>query len=750
MEKKTFDKSVFLESFRQEAEDHFTKLSNGFLQLEKEKENRAVLDEVFRVAHTLKGSSRMMGFNDISDVAHVMEDLLDKVRSKTLTLTENMVDAFLEALEGLEQLLDSKMKNVESSVDVEAVKTKLRGCAAHEARAEEEATGEAAPADVEELSVTATGFRPVDTETEEIRVKIVKLDQLMNLTGELIVHKSQLDQNIKRLGGLRSRMEKLNNMLFKLKEEGEILAEASASDILREMNETLAEAAALGGQMREESMDMREDLAESNRRMGILIRQVQQGVMKVRMLPLSTIFAIVPTYVRKMAKEAEKKVKVVMTGEATELDKRIIDEIKDPLMHLIRNCIDHGIESEYDRGKSNKPKEGAIFLSAYSQGSQVVIEVGDDGRGIQPQKVKQKAVDLKLITSQQVEDWTESDLLNLIFLPGFSTVESVSTTSGRGVGMDVVKERVEKLKGMIEIKNVVGKGVTFFIKLPLTLSISDALLVRCGGQGFALPLPSIERVLTVKKEDIQRIETKEAVLVGGQLVPMVRLMDVMRIKLKEAPFRPFVQEKPQPVIVVGLAERRLGLLVDDILAKQEIVIKSIEDAVGDVENVAGVTILGNGEIALILDIPSILNTARGISRITVHEVKEQAVEEEKIIQVLAVEDSLTARELIRSILESAQYKVEVAVDGVDALQKLSLYKFDLILTDVQMPRMDGIELVQKIRKSEEYKDTPVVILSTMGSDADKRRGIEAGATAYLVKSGFQQQELLDLVERLVK
>ena len=450
---------------------------------------------------------------------------------------------------------------------------------------------------------------------------------------------------------------------------------------------------------------------------------------------------------RDLATAKGKDVSIEIRGEDTQLDKAIIDEMKEPLMHILRNAVDHGIELPKERISKNKPSHGVIILNAYQQGSQVVIEVSDDGGGIDIAAVRQQAVKRGLVTQDKINELVDEQVYGFLFLAGFSTSAVVSEISGRGVGLDVVREKVAKLKGIVEVSSKIDKGTKFIIRLPLTLAITESLFVVCGAETFALPVEHVVETIRINLEQVHMVEAKEAINVRGQILPLVRLNDVFGL-----PHRGIIEKKFFPVVIVHAVEKRIGLLVDQLLGRQKIVRKNLNQPINKINGVSGATILGDGRVVLILDVAQIIDTAQGIlARPQQVRLKQQniPVPAKKRKTILLAEDALSTAMLEKNILESSGFSVVIARDGMEALEKAAQEKFDLIITDVLMPRMDGFELTRKIKKDALYKDIPVIIVTTRETDADKRLGLEAGADAYILKSEFTSEGLLETIGRLL-
>jgi len=522
------------------------------------------------------------------------------------------------------------------------------------------------------------------------------------------------------------------------------------------------------------------DLDQNISRISNIANDLHEQIMRVRMIPISLIFNRFPRTVRDTARRLNKKIELAMVGEDTPLDKMIIEEIGDPLMHLVRNSMDHGIESPEERTEMGKPEHGTISLEARQEGNQVLIIIKDDGRGIDVEAVKAKAIERGLITVDQAERASDTDLINLIFLPGFSTAKATTDISGRGVGMDVVKTVITRMKGTVSIQTELGAGTRMTIRLPLTLAISQALLFTASAERFAIPLSSVDETLMIREDALLRTMGQEVIKLRSDILPVLRLTGVLGMGTPEA------SADEKPVIVINTGQRRVGVIVDRLIGREEIVVKNLGRHLRKLRYVSGGTILGDGEVTLILDIFQIVDQAKSVrstdfaglgggsaSRVSFDsasytsllEETRQKVAEAKPIEaaasaeadvptmsapahvpggahhILVVDDSISIRRFVGSILENAGYHVTLANDGVDALEKLKAGRFDLILTDLEMPRMHGYELIAEVKQNIAYKNIPIIILTGRAGEKHSRKGMELGAAAFLVKP-FNEQELL--------
>ncbi|HNV86902.1 MAG TPA: chemotaxis protein CheW, partial [Candidatus Omnitrophota bacterium] len=705
----TFDKSKFIEHFKTETREHIQKLSQGLLKLEKNPDDKGFLESLMREAHTIKGSASMMGYRRISEIAHGMESGLQRALEEKIRMGKAHFDVLFKCLDAIEPLLEDKLTWEEKGVarpyveelcarTGEVFKTSAsadgeagrqdRGAHAREEKREEGKAegivpgGKEGKFEEDGLRETLHASRTATVSEESIRVETVKLDRLVNLSGELLIAKTRLDETVR---NLVSRID---------------------SDIRG--NENLGALA--------------KELKEVNEEINSLTSNVQNEVLTVRMVSVSYLFNLFPRSMRDLAQGKGKDVEMQIRGEETQLDKAIIDELKDPLMHILRNAVDHGIETPSERQGRGKPKSGRILMNAYQQGTQVVIEVSDDGRGIDLGAVRARAVKKGIVTQQRAEELVDEQIYQLLFIPGFSTREEVTETSGRGVGLDVVREKVAQLKGVIEVFSKPGEGTRFVMKMPLTLAITECLVVNAGSEMFALPIDAVAETIRVDPDEIRTVETKEAITVRGHIMPLVRLKDLFAL-----PEKGIIEKHFFPVVIVQSVERKIGLLVDRVVGRKELVRKNLGEPLRNIQNIAGATILGDGSVILILDIASIIQSAEGVViRRQAAQARPAAVKKKRKTILLA-EDSLSTAMLEKNVLEAAGFSVVIARDGKEALEKASQEKFDLVISDILMPRMDGFELTTRLKQDEFYRNVPVIIVTTRESDADKKRGLEAGA-----------------------
>ncbi|MDH4140090.1 MAG: hybrid sensor histidine kinase/response regulator [Coriobacteriia bacterium] len=772
-----FDRSAFITKFQEEAGELLQRLNEGVISLEGDSKNRELIDQMLRDAHTLKGSSRMVGLIDISDVAHRLEDIMVGVRDGHIEYTPDMSDNFFEALDVIVYLSENAGKDVdESGIDLEAVQAKLSAIA--EARderetgpAEEPAESEIAPPasstggaagdesdyiEIQEEHVeapaaaaSASGVAAPKDESlrpkiqHTIRIRTGQIDHLLNLISEVVISQIKAEQRIVELRGSVSEMSEIWVAWSQLKSTLNSLS-AEEETLLTQVMDDASRLDGLLSDRRRALASFAKLYMDDTSRTSVVLNDLQEQGMRLRMLPVSTVFNTFPRAMRDLARSFKKDVELIIEGGDTELDKKVLEEINDPLIHIMRNAVDHGIESREVRKQAGKPEQGTIRMIARQEGDHIVIEVSDDGAGIDPAKVRTAAIRKGYISEAESKAMSEREATYLIFEKGFSTSAIITEISGRGVGMDVVREYiVEKLKGSLDVWSELGAGSTFRLTIPLTLAIIRALMLRVGDQVFALPTASVEETLRIQPEEIIKVEGREVIRRQRRTVPLVRLGDILSVPAHGH------EGAKIPIATIGFSGHRMGFIVDQLVGEQQIVIKTLGSHLQKIENVAGVTVLGAGEVVPILNVPDLMENARYRAGQTVTAV--EAEERTGPRQILICEDSFTTRELERSIFEAAGYDVEVAVDGAQGYSKLKEgMSVDAVITDVQMPNMTGFELTRAIRSDSNLSHIPVVIVTSLERDEEKTEGIDAGADAYITKSVFNQDTLLDTVERLIR
>jgi two-component system chemotaxis sensor kinase CheA len=647
------------ELVRQEAGDCLQRMEANLLALESGAGGTEEVDAILRDAHSIKGSSAMIGWQESTSLANAIEDRMEQAR-ETGSVPLETVDPLLRAVDALRRAV-----NGEEGVAAPLVEELGRLAGAGAPEGADAASKQASPA--RGGDATAGAPAPMAERAPTIRIDAAKVDRMLDAVGETVLYHRRLEH-------------------------------------------------ALGGTVHE-GRQVSEELDTGERLLGDL----QDSVVQMRTLPLSMITTPFPRAIRDVASEEGKEAELTISGAETQLDRVILEGISETIVHVLRNAVAHGIEPPEEREAAGKPRAGRIDLRAQQRGGMVAIEVVDDGKGVSAEVLARAG--------------EAGSLADLLAQTGFSTAEQVTEVAGRGVGLDAVKRSVEGLGGALDVQSEPGRGTEVTLLLPLTLALMRVLLFESGGQPFALPVTSVGRVVAVT--DTTSLGNRPSIEIEGQIVRLALLGGPTGAG-SELPER-------APAIVVESLGRRLALICDELLGEEEVVIKSLGTVLAAVPGYLGAAILGDGRIALVLD-PNHLLKAPGE---TMALDRPNETSERPPGQVLVVDDQFSARELQRSILEVAGYEVEVARDGREALRRIGeLADLDLVLTDVQMPEMDGFELLEAIRADEKHASLPVVIVTTLGDESSRKRGAEAGADAYVVKNEFDQEALLETVERL--
>lgn len=762
---------TLLELFKSESEEHFQCLDDGLLRLEKAPRDTALVEEMFREAHSLKGAARMLGIAGLEALAHGFEEILGAAKRGEAALDAGSIERLVRGLVKMRLVAREAISDEPSGVNVSEALAELispappsarngGAAAAAEASKEEQPAARAAqapkplpeetatpgepPADspapprkVEKPAATAAGS---DYRIETVRVETGKLDVLLTQVGELSVTKGRVARHVSDI-----------DVLVDLADEWK------RQRISRRHRGPASAAQAGAGEVEEEWLDLLHDyltrlraaLFEDSARLGFVSDVLVSGVHEIRLLPLATIFTLFPRVVHDLAKEQGKQVELLIEGGEVSADKRILEEMKDPLMHLLRNAIDHGVESAEERQKAGKPAVAKVWLRACQTATNIVIEIADDGRGLDIDAIKRAAVKRHLASEAELAALPAEQIQSLVLISGFSTNDFVTDVSGRGIGLDVVRTNIERLKGTIKLESAPGKGLTVRIQLPITLATTRVLIAKMDGRLFALPTEQVGSAHFVPREQIFTIEGRETIALGGAVLPVFLLSELLGLAVEpeKRQERGEGGAKKVPCIVLCAGEQEIGLLVDELIEEQEVVLRAQSGMLKRVPNVTGATILETGEVCPVLNGQDLIKSARKHQAHASRPSPAGPPAAKKI--VLLVEDSITTRTLEKRILEDAGYEVATAVDGLDALDKLGMRAFDAIVSDISMPNLDGIALTVKVRLDKRHQELPIILVTALASDEDKRRGVEAGANAYITKPAFDQKILLDCLARLV-
>lgn len=758
------DLTAFYSQFRDETAENIRVVNEGLVELEAlsphDANYRELVDAIFRAMHTIKGSARLLGFEDIGKIAHTCEHILGAVREGRRSMDRALTDDLLRGSDAIVELIAASTDNRKPNIDVEWLTLSLGRGLAKEGQAEEPPavtpphqekpapSQEEPPQQGAAVLPTPAVFTPRQAPVakpgrsnarQTIRVRVDRLDKLLNLAGELAVSQQTQEAHLEVLAEIGALVIQQERQLLALEAELQhIRFSPSQREVLdRCVNGALNIGERAGKLIRAQL----EQFGTYTNQMGQLVEDLEMEVMAVRLLPIGTIFSNLPRAVRELANETGKEVSLTLIGETTELDRKVIEALNDPLIHLIRNAVDHGIEQPDIREQHGKPRQGEIQVSAQTFGAYVHVVIRDDGRGIDPQQLRQIAVRKGLLTQESAALLTNQEAIELIFAPGFSTAQIITDISGRGVGMDVVRTNILELGGQVHVESQPGSGTTMTLVLPLTLVTTRVLLIEIGEHLFAIPASSCTGSVWTYPEEIRTVEGRAMLPYEGHLVPLLRMADLLDVTSNMA----FMSRRRSPALIIGTARRPLAVLVDRLIDEREVVIKPLGPLMERQRRFNGAIQLGDGRLILLINPATLVETARGMA-LTTSSTKSNAPQRRS--RLLVTDDSFATRELIRSILQSAGYDVTTAVDGLDALDKLRNGTFDLVVSDVEMPRIDGFTLTSQIRKDLGLT-LPVVIVTSLASEAHKRRGLEAGAQAYIVKGQFDQNNLLGTIRQLL-
>jgi two-component system chemotaxis sensor kinase CheA len=727
-----------LATFRVEAGEHVNAITAGLIALEKTagtEKKAEMLENLVREAHSLKGAARAVGGTDIEKVCQSLESVLAALKGRQLAPSLGLFDALHGAGDGLRGLVagaedDRKAARRRPTAEiVGSLEMLLKGEPAGESESHA-----ASPRDVfrspETVRVSTAKLNAVLRQAEELLSAGLATDQqtvelrelqhrLLSWKKEWAAHRSAPGRN----GGRRTDRQ-LEKLLEFFERSGNHIAsiEAAVTGLLKKVE-------------------------RSRQSVAVMVDTLLEDMKKMSMQPFSTLLEILPKLVRDLSRDQGKEAELVIRGAEIEIDRRILEEMKDPLIHLVRNCVDHGIETPEERRRGGKRSSGTITVTiSQTNGSNVELLVEDDGTGIDVAKVKSAAARLGILSREEAERLGDEEAFYLIFRSGVSTSVTITEVSGRGIGLAIAQEKVEKLGGGISVHARPLGGTIFRITLPLTLAIFRGIFVQACGRLFAFPTSGVERVVRLNREDMRTVENRKTFSLGGQAVPLVRLEEILGIPGNA----PEETNGKVTAVVLAHAEKRIAVLVDEVIDEGDMLVKNLGSHLRRVPNVGGATVLGTGKIVPVLLVPDVMKCAvrAGETGPTPRAVLvEEKPERKKYI--LVVEDSITSRMLLKNILETAGYEVGIAVDGIDAFTKLRSGGYDIVVSDVQMPRMNGFDLTSKIRADKKLAEIPIVLVTALESREDRERGIEVGANAYIVKSSFDQGNLLEAVKRLL-
>jgi two-component system chemotaxis sensor kinase CheA len=679
---------------------------------------------IARALHSLKGAARAVESSTVEQVVHAAETA---TTGQTGRPNQSWLGAMRSALDGLPAL------HRDRSADVSAI------------------VGALATPKAETAPVRLVSERVERPDPGSVRVALSKLDTLLTESGELSVTQLRIDERLTELRNMQRQLERWQRdwnrtrpARARMRREGyRSLREAEI--VLRAADRADHEIQSLLQRAR----DIAAGMAQNASQLATVASAISEEVMAIRLLPTGTIFLPLERLVRDLSRQTQKDVRLELVGSDTELDRRILDELRDPLMHMVRNSVDHGFETPEERREAGKTAQGTLRLSAVQRGDRVQVVIQDDGRGLDIDAIRATAIRRKVLSTERAEQMDAAELIGLIFHAGFSTREAVTEISGRGVGMDVVRDNVRRLGGDIRVDTTPGIGTTFTINVPLTLATTRVLLVENAGLTYAIPSSSIERTGRVRSSQLRALEGRTSLKVDGRVLPVVELASVLQQSSApvEAGWRPFF-------VLSQSGERAVAVLTDRLVDETELVVKPLGAPLKRVRHVTGAAVLGTGSVVVILNpadlYKSSIGTVEGAQRLSTSSMLSEKKQDDKPQRrVMVVDDSVMTRTLERSILESAGYGVVVAGDGAQALELLNEQVVDAIVSDVEMPRMTGLQLTEALRNDERWRHLPIVLVTSLDAPEHVERGAAAGADAYIVKGRFDQNDLLQTIARLV-
>ncbi|GAA8383992.1 chemotaxis histidine kinase/response regulator CheAY2 [Helicobacter pylori] len=799
------DLQEIMEDFLIEAFEMNEQLDQDLVELEHNPEDLDLLNRIFRVAHTIKGSSSFLNLNILTHLTHNMEDVLNRARKGEIKITPDIMDVVLRSIDLMKTLLvtirdtGSDTNNGKEN-EIEEVVKKLQAITSQNLEGAKETSGtkEAPEKEVKEENKEENQTETKTPTTENLTSDNPLADEpdldYANMSAEEVEAEIERLLNKRQEADKERRAQKKQEDQAKPKQEVAPAKETPKTETPKAPKaETKAKAKADTEENKAPSIGVEQTVRVDVRRLDHLMNLIgelvlgknrliriysdveerydgekfleelnqvvssisavttdlQLAVMKTRMQPVGKVFNKFPRMVRDLSRELGKSIELIIEGEETELDKSIVEEIGDPLIHIIRNSCDHGIEPLEERKRLNKPETGKVQLSAYNEGNHIVIKISDDGKGLDPVMLKEKAIEKGVISERDAESMSDREAFNLIFKPGFSTAKVVSNVSGRGVGMDVVKTNIEKLNGIIEIDSEVGVGTTQKLKIPLTLAIIQALLVGVQEEYYAIPLSSVLETVRISQDEIYTVDGKSVLRLRDEVLSLVRLSDIFKVDAI------LESNSDVYVVIIGLADQKIGVIVDYLIGQEEVVIKSLGYYLKNTRGIAGATVRGDGKITLIVDVGAMMEMAKSIKvNITTLMNESESTKSKNSPSdyvVLAIDDSSTDRAIIRKCLKPLGITLLEATNGLEGLEMLKNGDKipDAILVDIEMPKMDGYTFASEVRKYNKFKNLPLIAVTSRVTKTDRMRGVESGMTEYITKP-YSGEYLTTVVKRSIK
>ncbi len=759
-----------LETFKIEVKEHINTISKGLIELEKDldaEKSAKILEEIYRSAHSMKGASRAVNLTEIEQICQALESCFSKMKNKELKASSQVFDIFHSVINTIELLVNNDEEKPDKDVishyintllNIEAYqetlpppdtnqpkKTAVKKQQEDEKKIEKEET-KTHPKPQEESKEAPIKTPHIKEDT--IRLSSKKIDEIYLLAEESLqvklFHQQEFNEiklmaeDIKRI---RKAWSVVYSNILNLKQNKDIQKEKLGSTLFANID-TIDES--IKNVERKFNALQNTSRFVQNTTQNILDNLVDE-IKQVLMLPFSNLLDGFPRLVRDLSKAMHKEIEIEIVGSNIEVDRRIMEELKDPLIHLIRNSVDHGIATPTERLKAGKDKKGIININIQQvDANNVKIDIKDDGRGIDIEQLKEKAIKLGHINKEETKQLSEEEILKMLFKSGITTTKIITDISGRGLGLAIVEEKVEKLGGNVEVKSQKDKGATFSIIVPTSISKTQGLVVLSNQNKYIIPVSNILETLRVKKSYLKKVENRDTIQHQKKTLPIVNLADVLQIGFNEKGKRNSFLH----IVIIESLNQRIGFVVDEIVNEQEVLFKKLNHPLQKVKNIAGVSLLGTGEICPIINSQDIVKSSVEIAP-TMPVQKGEKGDKATKKSILIAEDSITSRLFLKNILESAGYKVRATIDGREAFTALKQEPFDLLISDIEMPRMNGFELTENIRKDKVLGELPIVLVTSLSKREDQEKGIEVGANAYIIKSSFEQSNLLEVIKRLI-
>lgn len=768
------DDGSMMDLFRLELETQVNLMNEGLLALENNPKSAQALETLMRAAHSIKGAARIVGLDAVVNLAHVMEDCFVAAQNKKITLNSDHVDILLggvDLLQGISQVSNAELPSWLANQNAAFTLTQSAATAilnpqvaplpvaevsqkkANTVISASLSLSQVTPDSIEllnhqatsvsfssqEKSLTTSASEQTPAQDRVVRVNAENLNRIMGLAGESLIEANWLQPHADSMMSLKWRLVELSRTLEKLQDtldQGNY--EQDGKQYLEEARHKEQECVNL-------LSDRLNELELYAQRTANLSDRLYREVITSNMRPFADGIQGFPRMIRDLARKLNKEVKLEIVGKATSVDRDILKKLEAPLTHILRNATDHGIELPQERTAVGKPSEGTIRLEAFHRGGMLAITISDDGRGINPENLRQKIINKNLATSEMVAQFTDAELMEFLFLPGFSTAKQVTEISGRGVGLDIAKSMAQEVGGTVRAASLAGKGTSFHFQLPLTLSVVRTLLVEISGKPYAVPLARIEQIITLEHSEIAEVENRQYFTMNQQNIGLIAAHQVLELSASKE------LSGLLSVVIISDQASIYGLVVDKFLGERDLVVRPLDPRLGKVRDISATSLLGDGSPVLIVDVSDMVRTIDAI--LNIGQLNKVGVETtatlDKRQKILVVDDSITVREMERKLLENRGYNVDIAVNGVEGWNAVRTNHYDLVISDIDMPRMNGIELVRQIKSHPRLHSLPVIIVSYRDRTEDRIQGLEAGADYYLTKSSFHDSTLIDAVVNLI-